>query len=83
MGLAFVVADLNGQHHVAPNGCRNPYTTRQSLTCGMAVVVIRRRWWWGTPDTWSMFDAMVARHNKIFRGCWCIYVHPDSGHRRG
>ena len=31
-----------------------------------------------TPDTWTMFDAMVARHNGIFGGCWCIWFHPDS-----
>ena len=34
-----------------------------------------------TPDTWTMFDAMVARHNGIFGGCWCIWFHPDSNER--
>lgn len=34
-----------------------------------------------TPDTWTMFDAMVARHNGIFGGCWCIWFHPDSDER--
>ena len=28
-----------------------------------------------------MFDAMVARHNGIFGGCWCIWFHPDSDER--
>jgi len=34
-----------------------------------------------TPETWTMFDAMVARHNGIFGGCWCIWFHPDSDER--
>ena len=24
---------------------------------------------------------MVARHNGIFGGCWCIWLHPDSDER--
>ena len=34
-----------------------------------------------TPDTWTMFDDMVVRHNGIFGGCWCFYFHPDSEER--
>ena len=34
-----------------------------------------------TPDTWTMFDDMVARHNGIFGGCWCMWFHPDCDER--
>ena len=34
-----------------------------------------------TPETWSMFDDLVQRHNGIFGGCWCTWFHPDSPDR--
>ena len=34
-----------------------------------------------TPETWPAFDDLVARHNGIFGGCWCIWFHPDGPER--
>lgn len=34
-----------------------------------------------TPETWPAFEDLVARHNGIFSGCWCIYFHPDCAER--
>ena len=31
-----------------------------------------------TPQTWPAFEALVARHNGIFGGCWCTWFH--GGH---
>ena len=31
-----------------------------------------------TPQTWPAFEALVARHNGIFGGCWCTWFH--DGH---
>ena len=31
-----------------------------------------------SPQTWSAFESMVARHNGIFGGCWCTWFH--GGH---
>ena len=34
-----------------------------------------------TPETWDAFAALVAKHNGIFGGCWCIWFHPDGPER--
>jgi GNAT superfamily N-acetyltransferase len=34
-----------------------------------------------STETWSVFDALVQRHNGIFGGCWCIWFHPDGPER--
>jgi GNAT superfamily N-acetyltransferase len=28
-----------------------------------------------SPDTWSAFADVVARHNGVFGGCWCTWFH--------
>lgn len=28
-----------------------------------------------TPATWPAFEALVAKHNGIFGGCWCMWFH--------
>jgi hypothetical protein len=28
-----------------------------------------------TADTWHAFEALVAKHNGIFGGCWCTWFH--------
>ncbi len=30
-----------------------------------------------SPETWPEFEALVARHNGIFSGCWCVAFHAD------
>jgi len=30
-----------------------------------------------TQETWPEFEALVARHNGIFGGCWCVFFHPE------
>ena len=32
-------------------------------------------------ETWDAFADLVAKHNGIFSGCWCIWFHPDSEER--
>ena len=34
-----------------------------------------------TTQTWPAFEDLVARHNGIFGGCWCIWFHPDGPER--
>jgi len=34
-----------------------------------------------TTTTWPAFEGLVARHNGIFGGCWCIWFHPDGPER--
>ena len=31
-----------------------------------------------TPATWPAFEALVAKHNGIFGGCWCCWFHADT-----
>lgn len=31
-----------------------------------------------TPTTWPAFEALVAKHNGIFGGCWCCWFHDDT-----
>ncbi len=36
--------------------------------------------------TWPAFEALVAKHNGIFGGCWCMWFQPDAdrdGHGGG
>jgi len=28
--------------------------------------------------TWPAFEALVARHNGIWSGCWCMSFHPEG-----
>ncbi len=30
------------------------------------------------PETWPAFEALVAKHNGIFGGCWCCWFHADT-----
>ena len=34
-----------------------------------------------STETWPAFEDLVARHNGIFSGCWCVYFHPDCAER--
>ncbi|MGG5259050.1 GNAT family N-acetyltransferase [Phycicoccus avicenniae] len=27
------------------------------------------------PDTWPAWEALAARHNGVFGGCWCTWFH--------
>lgn len=35
-----------------------------------------------SPETWPAFAALVARHDGVWGGCWCVEFHPE-GKRRG
>ena len=35
-----------------------------------------------SPETWLAFADLVARHNGVWGGCWCVEFHPD-GKQRG
>lgn len=30
------------------------------------------------PDTWEAWEALAARHNGVFGGCWCTWFHTMS-----
>lgn len=32
-----------------------------------------------TPHNWPAFEALVAKHNGIFGGCWCLWFHEQPG----
>jgi len=35
-----------------------------------------------TPATWEAFAPLAQKHNGVWGGCWCTYVHPDFPERQ-
>lgn len=31
--------------------------------------------------TWSDFEALAARHNGVWGGCWCMWFHPEKAEK--
>ena len=32
-------------------------------------------------DTWAAFERLVKRHNGVFGGCWCTWIHTMHGEK--
>ncbi|MFS2108025.1 GNAT family N-acetyltransferase, partial [Ralstonia sp. Ralssp135] len=30
-------------------------------------------------STWPLIDALLAAHNGVFGGCWCLDFHAEGG----